>query len=69
MKIKDDSVIFTIDDLLKIHKIVSKKHPSETIVLESGLKSLAGSWTNYKIVDKEKLMLFIIKYGFLPSYD
>jgi hypothetical protein len=58
-------VIFTINDMLKIRKYFPlNAERCRELNIESGLKPVEGSWTSYTIVDKKKLMLFKIKYGF-----
>jgi hypothetical protein len=63
MNLGEDRISFSIDDLLKIQKLSNSSiHPTELLSSEAGLKSVAGSWTVYYIIDKQKLMLFLLKY-------
>jgi hypothetical protein len=65
MIIKNNEADFSIDDLLKIHLETKLFLQGEDSLLlnESGLETINGSWTRYKIIDKQKLMLFVVKYG------
>lgn len=58
-------VTFSIDELISINKQSIKQYYSYINLcnLDSGLEVMDGSWYRYFVVDKKKLMLFIIKYG------
>lgn len=58
-------VTFSIDELISINKQSIKQYYSYINLanIDSGLEVMDGSWYKYFVVDKKKLMLFIIKYG------
>lgn len=61
---EQNMAILSIDDILKIREyfpLTSVR--SRQLSIEYGIEPVEGSWTRYKIIDKQKLMLFIVKYG------